>query len=298
MELALQGLSGIEVATGGATGVSKIEVYPGPLHLGAIRATYESKATLEFKADHWGAASQQAAFEKQLKKSLVSKLGVPESAIKFNPAGTIAGTVLTNTVEITSPNKVSDDLQSSWQTNVLAAVADAKATWKAENPSLRSAAPANTFTMTVRLPVDIKNEASGIALDFVIQGIDYNAVPEGNKAVFAADLIAQIQTGVYGTMSAAARPALATDLDVTISPGDTPASLDVTAKIPLQPANINTAMVEMVKDSRATAGMPGNLYHDVKLRLTPANLPGLKYFASWTPGSVKVTAPGVKVTKA
>merc|ERR1712176_660792 len=246
----------------------------GPLHLGAIRATYESGTTLVFTADNWGIdtstastvqESEKAKFEKQLKKSLASKLALPESAIK--PTSTIAtgGTQLTVTATVSSPNQVSDDLQSSWQTNVLAAVADVKTAWKAENQALATTG-ATAFTVTVTLPVQITNKPSGVALDFVIQGIDYNAVPEANKPAFAADLIKELQTGVLGTMtttSGMAGAPVATDLDVTVSPGDTPASLDVTARIPLSTKVLtDSAMKELVKASVAAGA--SNLYTAVQ----------------------------------
>jgi len=303
MELALRGVDGIAVAAGGQAGVSAIEVYPGPLHLGAIRATYESGTTLVFTADNWGIdtstastvqESEKAKFEKQLKKSLASKLALPESAIK--PTSTIAtgGTQLTVTATISSPNQVSDDLQSSWQTNVLAAVADVKTAWKAENQALATTG-ATAFTVTVILPVQITNKASGVALDFVIQGIDYNAVPEVHKHTFAADLIKELQTGVWNTFPIARGGVVATDLDVTISPGGTPASLDVTARIPISDkALADQAEQEMIRASVATGD--ANLYKIVQKQL--ANLPGLKYFSSWSSTSIKVTAPGVKVVSA
>merc|ERR1712176_1507368 len=79
-----------------------------------------------------------------------------------------------------------------------AAVADVKSAWKAENQALATTG-ATAFTVTVILPVQITNKASGVALDFVIQGIDYNAFPEAHKHTFAADLIKELQTGVWNT---------------------------------------------------------------------------------------------------
>merc|ERR1711893_458005 len=53
LQQSLQVLDGIEATTGGVPGVSRIQVYPGALHLGALRQGYKTQWVVKFKADKW-----------------------------------------------------------------------------------------------------------------------------------------------------------------------------------------------------------------------------------------------------
>merc|ERR1712113_423042 len=172
--------------------------------------------------------------------------------------------------------------QSGWQTTALKVVTNVTDQWKAHKPGVDAA-----FNVNVQLPFVVTHAVVGVDLDFVIQGVDYAKVAEDKSHIFAANLVSLIQDGLWGVPGVTNPPGTKADIQVTLAPGTTPASMFVTARFPYTTATVAQGASDMEKHVL-------DLLTNVQTKLT-ASTSGLKYFTSWTTSGIKVTLPGVKV---
>merc|ERR1712113_952877 len=168
--------------------------------------------------------------------------------------------------------------QSGWQTTALKVVTNVTDQWKAHKPGVDAA-----FNVNVQLPFVVTH---------AVLGVDYAKVAEDKSHIFAANLVSLIQDGLWGVPGVTAPPATPppgtkADIQVTLAPGTTPASMFVTARFPYTTATVAQGASDMEKHVL-------DLLTNVQTKLT-ASTSGLKYFTSWTTSGIKVTLPGVKV---
>merc|ERR1712176_1521191 len=288
LQTSLRGLAGIEAVTGGTAGASRILVYPGVLHLGALRVTYSSQVTVKMKAHQWDQGTDKSvAFGAVVKKSLVANGKVDASLVTVTPGTYTKNADLDVTAVISSDGLNSEESRKAWETIVLQTIHDVKDEWKVDKPTLATAFPG--FKVEATLPLTSEYKVDTVDLDMTIWGIDYSLLSADKIPSFVTDLAEQIRLGVYGALTH--KPAGgAKTIHVSISNGSSPGSVEVSVSVPETDSTKAAAEVQKLQAKIDT------VYTDVQKLLTAANVPGLKYFSSWTADSIKVKPPGVKVS--
>jgi len=297
----LRSITGIDQATKqGNNGPHAILVFPGTLHLGAVRQTFATHLRvgigiqyLRYQAATGKVHVEKSAIEQKLKDSLVKMAGVDEEDVQR-----VGDPDTSDTDEIKYVFSISArgaeaaaKKTADWEEQLLPAGRLVQKFYETTYPDAVQADHKDDYMVSVGIG-DVSNEVDTIDLDLVVHGVNYDEVTDKRKKSFLTKLAEAVRQGVKdGSNGNDYVNNNVARIRVIVSPHDTNDAVNVRVQIPAPETPEDQRDVMSDLDSQLlTKGEGEGLQKKVEEQVKA--IQGIEFLTTWTTKAIYVSVPG------
>jgi len=291
----LRAISDVEQMTrDGDAGPHPVLVFPGTLHLGAVRQTYATHLKVGMGVQHLryngGAARvEPQVIEDTLKAALVKVAGVEEDDVQVEGTPTQTANEIKYTFSVSARGAAAAAKKmSDWEQQLLPAGRQVQTFFKTTNPE--AITDDDEYMVSVGIG-DVSNEVDTIDLDLVVHGVNYNEISDKRKKSFLTRLAEAVRQGINDGSGGNDDVDDSVDkIRVVVSPHGTDDTLNVRAQIPAP--ETSRAQLNMMRDldAQLVKDKRGGIQEQVEARIEA--IQGIEFLTTWTAKAIYVSVPG------
>merc|ERR1711997_422823 len=286
-----------QVTRDAGNGPHPILVFPGTLHLGAVRQTFATHVRVGVDVKHLRHTGADKVGEDVIRAQLIHNLKkmaqVEEDDIKLVTGYPIIPVGSVDEIKykfiITAHGPTAAAMKASdWEAKLLPAGRLVQHYF--EQTAKSSITDEDEYMVLVGIG-DVGNDVDTVDLDLVVHGVDYYAIMDDRKKSFLTKFATAVREGLKtGTSPNTHIVPVVDDIHVTVSPHKTSGALNVRAQIPAPETDADRLALMSALEDSVFEEPPNTLQKKVEDKVKA--IPGIEFLSTWTAHAIHVSVPG------